>query len=1163
MVILVKAIIPTPKKKGGIGVDYEVVPIGASIWVTVSNEKSPLHGRHILITKRPDGLFALTGGAGLSADIAARRHMIMTGSPRKSKRDRDLDEEIDAVESHNAPLITARKVLESDKRKEMKAAWDSMISALGIEKVDKNSLLDIRDQIEGYVRTKVDNDEDAVNITDDIIRYGILQAEKKIAQRSALHRQTVIAKIGKQLEHLQEQLDTGAITQEEHMELIETVLENTNNDLEAPVPFNINLPDVPILSNLSDEERQNVIGAYFDEQSANYFEEDRDDHVLDKDEKMPQLQLGQNVRPISIESEKGLENTISLVKDYWKKKKDAEELRIQLKKVPLRAASPSTIADLRDIIEAVDVDITWDELEEKTQQNYDNWIRNNTAIAFYDAVGRFWNDDISLSDRLHDKDTTDSVMSFHVNSGAATALNALAREHINSGFDSMRLINAGNLELAAAVLALETYQKYNKSSHAYNKVVDQVREFNVRNQGETENRALERHTQLSDIYNEIQRQKQSGELIDRIRVSSMELNNLIEQRRNLGAALGSLQASATYYDYLERFRSGKIDDLVTINVGRYDSDAYNLLDQLRIHRNTSSNQVYSIDESDPENIKINVGLSSLGRLYSTDTAVNKQHDKFEELKTDTSGVTEDENGNLIVNHYDVPFWKNTFRDSVGIEHEYKWRVEQRNDVSWLLESTKRSNDNPLGRGGGLITRVVGSGKTNSAMAFFAHKIKEDRNYRGLVFVPKGRAEQWAEEAERYTELSIRLIPEGISKNKVDDLILSTPPGTVVIIGHKEAARSHDILNELQTNQELNRQFNGLVVDEPQELLSRGGSGNIGSAGRKIMNLPINHRIGLTATPAQKSPLEAYDMIAWVSGRDKSLGSKASFRRKFSGFSSGTNAQDTAIRKSFFDTIRPWVSGDRITTPTFKTDYVSTRVTRTPQQIKRQQIIEAESLSNIAEQRNRILQDIERNPDHEWRVGRENWRNYASRRATEIARRNIEDLHHKNIDNEHWSENAKLVSLRDNLYKNRDRKHVIFIDSAHQRQSVSDLLRNLGYSPNQIKNIAATTTAITGTEMAKRAREFQTNPKVNIIMIDERSSSGFNLQQGDVLHVVGSPSSAATYLQSQGRIARMPRKGDVTINTYQYDDDISNTTHWDSINSQLKVLRAAAPGMFPP
>ena len=83
------------------------------------------------------------------------------------------------------------------------------------------------------------------------------------------------------------------------------------------------------------------------------------------------------------------------------------------------------------------------------------------------------------------------------------------------------------------------------------------------------------------------------------------------------------------------------------------------------------------------------------------------------------------------------------------------------------------------------------------------------------------------------------------------------------------------------------------------------------------------------------------------------------------------------------------------------------------------------------------------------------------------------------------------------------------------------------------------------------------------MIDERSSSGFNLQQGDVLHVVGSPSSAATYLQSQGRIARMPRKGDVTINTYQYDDDISNTTHWDSINSQLKVLRAAAPGMFPP
>ena len=60
---LAKAVVRTPTRAGG-GIKWKAVPAGASIWITVPKEGSPLHGRHILITKSPDGQFARTGAAG-------------------------------------------------------------------------------------------------------------------------------------------------------------------------------------------------------------------------------------------------------------------------------------------------------------------------------------------------------------------------------------------------------------------------------------------------------------------------------------------------------------------------------------------------------------------------------------------------------------------------------------------------------------------------------------------------------------------------------------------------------------------------------------------------------------------------------------------------------------------------------------------------------------------------------------------------------------------------------------------------------------------------------------------------------------------------------------------------------------------------------------------
>jgi hypothetical protein len=84
--------------------------------------------------------------------------------------------------------------------------------------------------------------------------------------------------------------------------------------------------------------------------------------------------------------------------------------------------------------------------------------------------------------------------------------------------------------------------------------------------------------------------------------------------------------------------------------------------------------------------------------------------------------------------------------------------------------------------------------------------------------------------------------------------------------------------------------------------------------------------------------------------------------------------------------------------------------------------------------------------------------------------------------------------------------------------------------------------------------------VPFVIIDRASSAGHNLQEGSHLHVLGTPSDAATYLQAQGRIAREPRRGDVHIHTYKYSDSPFEAADWGDLDRQLKILKATAPGL---
>ncbi|MEK6840333.1 MAG: DEAD/DEAH box helicase family protein [Nanoarchaeota archaeon] len=1129
-----KNIIATPMKDGKF--DAGAVPSGAAIWITITATSSPLAGRHVLIQKLPDGRFSLVGGAGMSEATEARRHLILGGSPKKTTRDTQLETEADAAEALNEPLRVAKKEVEKEARVEIKKASDSMLEALGIKKLDKDNLLEKKEEIQKFIESELGEEgkEQAKRITDTVMRH-FIAAEREIKERVQAQRQVAITRVGKRLASLKD---------------VSEIAEDLPDDIE---PLIIDIPSISNLTDLTSGEQELAISRHFGDQVDNFFSEEpipaSTSEILGKKEKLPTMELGATIEPLKLESVEQLRSTIDTVKNYWDKRSEAEQIKSQIRKVTKISAIPSTISDLQKTIAESGVMMSMEEIEQKVASDQNQWMRNERTQSFYDAVGDFWNDDKSLEETLNSS-RNDTSMYRHISSGAATALAALSQQYGGAKLDTKKLLEASNIEVGAAALALNMRIQYQKDAAGYDKVIQDVQTFNANNQTETERKALERHGHLKSQFAEIQRQKEGSELLDKIRIATLESDLLLEQRKNLGAALGSMQASAAFLDSLSKFR-GATNDVISINVGKNVDDAYDVVSRLKLKKG------YTVDTSDPDNVKINVGISRLDKLVTEEKGIQSKADKYEKIKTDMSGVSEDEEGRLTVDKFDVPGFKKEFVDEAGKTQPYKWRVEQRNDINWLMEASKKTSDNPEGIGGGLITRVTGAGKTNTAYGFFGFQMKQNPDYKALAIVPKGRVQQWVDEAKKFTDLNIEMIPEGLARDKVEDLLAKSKKGTVYVMAHREAARASDMLQAIQNDKDL--QFGGFVVDEPQELQARGQSGNIGEMGRRIFKVPVKHRIALTATPARRNPVEAYDLIRWSSG-SKELGTKAFFKRVFSGFGSGTNAQDTSISDMFFKTVQPYISGDRLTTPNFKVKQESVAITRSPEQIQRQKEIEAESAGYIAKRREEISNEVRNNPGHSFRRSH-TWETRLGRYANDTARKEVAQMHRENFDNRSATTGAKMVALKNELKKGLDKKQVIYIDSSTQRHSLQAVFEELGLKQSQIKNIASGVTSMTGEEMTNRARAFQKDPNVKVILIDRNSSTGFNLQQGSVLHVVGTPDAAATLMQAQGRIARMPRTGDVEVKSYRYQDNPSEASLWNDLDNQIKVLRASSPGMF--
>jgi 2'-5' RNA ligase len=1160
-------VIQTPTAPDG-SVDYDKVQVGQTIWVTVTKE-GPLHGRHIQITKRPDGMFAITGGSGYNqikdksgtfTPTASLRHLVVGGHPQKTSREKEIDVEVEEEKKVNAPLIEKKKELISAGKKKIDEALASFKESIGAsDDLTTSKLKTHREELISQATKAGLSDEEGNAFVSTLIRH-VAGVNKQLAEQRS--RETGLKEL-QLYNQIQSMKDNGS------PEAVQQALDNFNSEIgDFRSSIKIATPSAEQFKGLTREEIDGKIGSYVTEEVNKILNPDPTEKTLDEELKAEGIQPSEppessieiipEIKPLEIKSVEALKDSVDKYKNFHQVQNELSELKRQMRPKAFAQVTPELLEQLSLEVKAITPQVTDEDIEEIEKSYEDQYVQNNSAIAFYDALGEFWNDKTALTDTSR----VDNGLGQYINSGATGALAALTGAYFGERFEAETLIEKTSIETAAYVAAFKLRDEYAKDVSKFNTIINNVSSFNAKNQMRVEKEALAKHKELQAKYNVIRSEEEKGTLTSEAFLTDAQISNLIDQKNNLGTALGSLQASAAFLESLIVARDAK-DKKISIDFGGDAKGAELRRNELRLGEENST-----IDSSDPKHIRLVAGVQSLQKYARGQEVIKSNYDKNEALKNNMENTFTDSEGNTFVNEgtYKVPFWK----DNVAVEkldesngqvitenQKHFFRVEQRNDIEWLKN-----------QGGGVISRPTGTGKTNASLGFFANKIAENPNYSAVAVVPKGRVSQWISEANKFTDLKMVEIHEGLTKDKRREMIASIKPGQIAVISHRDAVVSYDAIKAAKDQHNL---FNGMVIDEPQELASKSVRGNMSAAVRKLTQLAVENRVALTATPARDNLVESYDLVNWASHHDSSLGPRSRFQKIYGGYGSGTNAQDATLQQMIYREISPFLSGGRLTNPNFKISHDDIKVSKTPVQDANMKDLEKNVDKYVSKAKDDFIKEIEANPEdlRKWEKNGRDWRKKAGAKAAKKAKAKIMSYHWDNLggtfgDKMKWSDNPKVASNVKNILGNTEKKHVVFIDNNAQRNAIFNGLTESGLKKTQVENIASTATSggITGTSMSERVKNFKKNKDVRVIFIDRASASGYNLQEGDTLHVMGTPSDAANYLQAQGRLARMPRVGDVNIRTYRYSDAPFEDQKWTKLDTQLKILRAVAPSMFP-
>ncbi len=1208
---LLKATIRTPTGADG-KVDYESVPVGASIWVRVTDPHSPLHGRPILLTKRPDHQFAMTGGSG-AKHIQARRHLVLSsGRARASVADEKGLAERQAAEERNAPLRARQRDLRKQARGDQRSAEEKFMEALGITRrgLTKEEKARVHEAARAHAEDQGLSGRDAESFARHMAD-GIARKEREFRLRQAAHRLELARNIAAGRDPDEAETMAGpapapahytppdidpetwaGMSEPEreanvhgHLEQQDTsrLLEEMNDakfeagpaDVEKPPAAPTPTPTPTPTAGQADEEaptdaegnpaqppatpQDEHVGTptetppglddhdgYADGGQPDdapehppverpTFAVGQDDPVLERGEgdaalppalsAVPEAPARPQGRPIL--SEAKAKEAIEHFRAYAAARKTAAEVAGALEKLPeSESAMPSAVEDLRLRLGAVDDDELNTFLDEYQRQN-----GGPPDGGFYSAMSPHWNDDVG------------NKLAGAVTRGAASAITGIVGEELGARFDVQRLVDALGPE--AASMAVVHRMREELGPEKFASFVERLRDSNATGQRETEHRAMQQHHQLLKQHEDLERQVRSGDLASQASVEVLRARNLVEQRENLGGALGSMQASAALYHFADQAKGERYrKQPVVINVGSKVA----LADKLKRLGAVRAEKVYHPTLG----YQIHTDTDALRKYVGRTESDKADAGRWRDVKHSVAGVEHDAEGREWVPGYKVPGFRSHFGEASSLPADQqhlsgqpiRFLADQRNNIEWLH-----------GSGGGLVTMRTGGGKTVTSVGVAAKMLHENPDGRHLRIVPDGREEQWASEIRNFTSVPVTVLPASSTKDERARALAAAPKGSVVVVGHTNAGRyDHEALATTHA-------WDSIGIDEPQELRAKSGSGKLGAGAKRLMRIPAKNRHALTATPATDHPVEAFDIVNWA--RPKALGFRTRFQRAFAGFGSGTNAQDAALERALYRELEPHVSGERLVAPHYGIEHNDVRVRMSDSQLTQQRAIESRVDATI--------QTAVDEAKAKKQAGEKGYaeRSYAAlyKEARERTMAKLEGEHRGNLSGGDTGHNPKLAAMQKAIAgAGPSERHVVFVDSADQRRAVTSMLEGMGHK-GKVKNITASAKGDTvkrgGADVSaieERKRDWKAT-NGGFLVIDRSSASGHNLAEGDHLHVLGNPDDAAQMLQAHGRLGRANREGDFAIHTYRYDDSPFEHTHWNRLERQLKVLRATAPGMF--
>ena len=1200
---MVKAVIRTPMKEGG-GVDYESVPVGGEIWITITKE-GPLQGRHIRISKRPDGLFAITGGA-KHARLKGYFHAALEFANKRplTEKQKKRREEYTQKQQEYKAWKKEHKGALSEIKERKKAARGAVNRSLGLEADEdiarrltkgKNSFYAKTNQI---LAEQGASPEDAHYLASQLTRAEA--ARTRLAARQLQKKARIVSYLANRIKE-QASPDAEKVTWKE----VNASLESAGFETESLDALKKNMR--PALR------RSGSMGRIVMPENAPITQPDAAVDALQQamGEEIAQAQAEAAMTPDTSGLRKHLqkpgndkvlgrsrESAMDVLTNWHKgamsvkptldtkERKTAKfEAGEHLKRLSelvqvereARAMKPSKPREpkLHGAMATTNFRMTGEPLSEEdarkaVMKQIGNVIAEDTRGAFYDKVKQL----SETPEGEIDADNPFGSLRHYIDNGSIEAINRVSSKWLGKDILGEDIVHALGVQGAVEVLVNRLHEE-GRPMEQVQKWVD--KEFSKRELA-TVDTALSRQKQLEDEHGMIDKKAKEdygeGTALGDSHATELRLENKARQLENMGKALGSLEAIGSLTYALDKGVSRSVELSVGEDMEGARQRIGSNLGQAALKRTKFKRK--------GDNIVAEVPVSALKNKVDRAREVS---DNEAELLSIGAGKTN--TGKLQVKGVNA-----------GWEAERNFRPGQEADIRHVLrqldildkEKSLPPSERTLKGIGLMINREVGGGKSATTLAIAQHLLNQQKSTLGdhgnrpvVITVPDAILGNWSEQVKTWLPGTNALIVGQATggkksedkasseqylmtaeqRKKLYDKAAMGQGPRLIIVGHGALNAKHKVGNQEMREYQIINDMQPLMVahDEPQNLTTA-GKAVLGEAGKAATRMGVARKgedwnsvhVALTATPARKQAVELYDIGNWVTHRG--LGPRNRWEKKNGSLGKGTNIFEgelgDGILKEFGKQMNS-EAGIKAHTP----HETSRKMRMSQPQKQRQSAIEKEYDQHIGALK-KAIDGKKRSGTFQVKTAK-GWSEKTFSRSSDM-RMALDRLKQKR-DEEHFNnlygsgkqsdwhevpavqEAHKIIDER--LKVNPREKVILFAPHAHTVQALKGMIA-------EKYGREAVTTMVRNSEMADNMKAFQSPEGPQFVIAGSRAYAGFNLQNADGSIFVGLPPEAMQHIQAQGRHERDPRKGDPWTVSIGYEDSPieHQYNHWRANQHRL-------------